>query len=48
MWRFRDVYLVPWKLEDEPIEIRIEDIPAYAFDSAEERQRVADLFDELQ
>ena len=44
MWRFRDVYLVPWKLEDE--EIRIEDIPAYAFDSEEERQRISDVLDE--
>lgn len=44
MWRFRDVYLVPWKLEDE--EIHIEDIPAYAFDSEEERQRISDVLDE--
>ena len=41
--RFRDVYLVPWKLEDEPISI--EDLPACAFDSAEEKQRVAALLE---
>ena len=41
--RFRDVYLVPWKLEDEPISI--EDLPASAFDSAEEKQRVAALLE---
>lgn len=44
MWRFRDVYLVPWKLEDE--EIHVEDMPAYAFDSEEERQRVADVLED--
>ena len=44
MWRFRDVYLVPWKLEDE--EIHVEDMPAYAFDSEEERQRISDVLDE--
>jgi len=41
--RFRDVYLVPWKLDEEPI--RIEDVPASAFDSAEERARVAVLLE---
>lgn len=44
LWRFRDVYMVPWKLEDE--EIHVEDMPAYAFDSDEERQRVSDVLDE--
>ena len=44
LWRFRDVYMVPWKLEDE--EIHVEDMPANAFDSEEERQRVSDLLDE--
>src|SRR5579864_1128541 len=33
LYRFRDVYLVPWKLNDE--EIRLDDIPARAFDTAE-------------
>jgi len=40
--RFRDVYLVPWKLEDEPI--YTEDLPASAFDTPQERERVAALF----
>jgi len=42
--RFRDVYLVPWKLEEQPI--LVDDLPAYAFDSPEERERVARLLDE--
>ena len=42
--RFRDVYLAPWKLEEQPI--LVDDLPAYAFDSPEERQRVAHLLDE--
>lgn len=41
LWRFRDVYLVMWKVESE--EIPIEDIPASAFDSPEERAHVEDL-----
>ncbi len=41
---FQDVYDVPWKLEEEAI--RIEDIPDSAFDSAEERARVAALLDQ--
>ncbi len=41
--RFRDVYLVPWKLEEQPI--HIDDLPATAFDSAEERARVAALLE---
>jgi hypothetical protein len=43
LYRVRDCYLVPWKLNDEAI--RIEDIPAYAFDSSEEKARVAALLD---
>lgn len=39
--RYRDVYLVPWKVDGEPIEM--DDIPAAAFDSAEEKARVAAL-----
>ena len=42
--RFRDVYLAPWKLEEQPI--LVDDLPAYAFDSREERRRVAQLLDE--
>jgi hypothetical protein len=44
MERFRDVYISVWKLNEEPV--RIDDFPASAFDSPEERQRVADLFDQ--
>lgn len=44
MWRFRDVYLVPWKVNEE--QIRIDEIPRSAFDSPEERARMADIFDE--
>src|ERR1700722_8010502 len=43
LYRFRDVYLVPWKLNDEPI--RVEDIPTYAFDTNEERERVAGILE---
>jgi hypothetical protein len=39
--RFRDVYLVSWKLEDAPI--LLEDLPPYAFDSGPERERVKSL-----
>jgi hypothetical protein len=39
LYRVRDNYLVPWKLNDE--EIHMEDIPPWAFDTPEERQRVA-------
>jgi 4-amino-4-deoxy-L-arabinose transferase-like glycosyltransferase len=42
--RFRDVYQAPWKLEDEVI--NIDDLPASAFDSPEERARVAALLEE--
>src|SRR6266849_4758580 len=41
LFRLRDVYLVFWKLETAPISV--EDIPPYAFDSPEERERVAAL-----
>jgi len=43
LYRFRDVYLVPWKLNDEAI--RMEDIPARAFDTPEERERVAAILE---
>jgi hypothetical protein len=42
LWRFADVYLVPWNLGDE--QITMTDIPASAFDSAAERARVAQVF----
>ncbi len=39
LYRFRDVYLVPWKLNEEPI--RLDDLPAGAFDTPGEKQRIA-------
>jgi len=43
LWRYGDVYLTLWNLDS--AEIRIEDIRPQAFDSAQERARVADLLD---
>ena len=42
--RFGDVYLSIWKLEDEPIDIN--SLPARAFDSPEERERIAAILEE--
>ena len=39
LYRMKDTYLVTWKLNEE--EIHMEDIPVSAFDSEEERERVA-------
>jgi len=39
LFRVKDCYLVPWKLNDEPIDV--DTIPARAFDSSEEKERVA-------
>jgi hypothetical protein len=44
LWHFRDVYLTQWKLNVE--EISLDDIPASAFDSPAERERVSDLLDQ--
>ena len=41
LWRYGDVYLANWKVEYE--EIPIDSLPARAFDSPEERARVANL-----
>jgi len=41
MVRFRDAYILPWKLGKEPI--RMETLPGSAFDSEAERARVAAL-----
>lgn len=41
LWRYGDVYLTLWKLEDEPIPP--ESLPARAFDSYLDRQRVVAL-----
>lgn len=43
LWRFRDVYLTLWRLNSE--EIAIGSIPAEAFDSEQERARVAEMLD---
>jgi hypothetical protein len=42
--RVRDCYLVPWKLNDESI--NLEDIPAEAFDTPEEKERVAAVLEQ--
>jgi hypothetical protein len=43
LWRFRDVYAVTWKVNDE--EISPDDLPPRAFDSPEERERVDALLE---
>ena len=42
--RVRDCYLVPWKLNEEVI--NVDDIPLRAFDSPEEKQRVSDILEQ--
>jgi hypothetical protein len=44
LYRFRDVYLVSWNLNGDAI--NLQDIPSYAFDSPEEKQRVGAILDE--
>jgi hypothetical protein len=44
LWRFRDVYFAPWKVGTD--EISIDDLPASAFDSADERARMAAILDQ--
>jgi Dolichyl-phosphate-mannose-protein mannosyltransferase len=44
LWRFRDVYLTHWKLNEG--EISIDDLPSSAFDSAQERAQVSELLDQ--
>jgi hypothetical protein len=43
LYRFRDVYLAAWKLDDEAIQI--DDLPPYAFDTTEEKERVAAILE---
>jgi hypothetical protein len=43
LYRFRDVYLVPWKLNDEAIDVAA--MPDYAFDNLEEKARVAAILE---
>ena len=44
LFRVKDCYLVPWKLNGEVI--NLEDIPARAFDTAEEKERVAAILEQ--
>jgi hypothetical protein len=44
LYRVRDCYLVPWKLNEEPIDV--DSIPARAFDTPEEKQRVAAILEQ--
>src|SRR3989440_8752004 len=44
LYRIRDCYLVPWKLNEEAISV--EDIPTRAFDTPEEKQRVAMILEQ--
>jgi hypothetical protein len=44
LYRFRDVYDVSWNLNSDAIEMDV--IPSYAFDNAQEKQRVAKLLDQ--
>jgi hypothetical protein len=41
MWRYRDAYQVIWKVDGEPLQM--DDLPSAAFDSPQERSRVAVL-----
>jgi hypothetical protein len=42
LWRFRDVYLVTWKLDVEAISVN--DLPPSAFDSTGQKSRLAEIF----
>jgi hypothetical protein len=44
LYRVRDCYLVSWKLDDEPIDV--DRIPARAFDTPQEKERVAALLEQ--
>jgi hypothetical protein len=44
LFRVKDCYLVPWKLNGEAIQVK--DIPERAFDTPEEKQRVAGLLEQ--
>lgn len=44
LWRVRDIYLVAWKLNAE--EIPADNIPERAFDSPEEKERVASVLEQ--
>jgi len=44
LYRFRDVYLVPWKLNDEVIDVN--EIPVRAFETPAEKERVAMILEQ--
>jgi hypothetical protein len=44
LFRFRDVYLVPWKVNEEVI--NVDEIPARAFDTPAEKERVAMILEQ--
>jgi len=44
LFRMKDCYLVPWKLNGESIDV--DALPARAFDSPEEKQKVADILEQ--
>jgi hypothetical protein len=44
LFRVRDCYLVPWKLNGEAI--LVDDLPARAFDTPEEKQRTAEILEQ--
>jgi len=44
LYRVRDCYLAPWKLNEESISA--EDLPARAFDTPEEKERVAMILEQ--
>jgi hypothetical protein len=44
LWRFKDVYLTVWNLDVE--KIPVDNLPRSAFDSSQERARIANLLDE--
>lgn len=44
LFRFRDVYLVPWNIGTDVV--ALQDLPPYAFDSPGERARVAAILDQ--
>ncbi|HEV3480987.1 MAG TPA: glycosyltransferase family 39 protein [Candidatus Acidoferrales bacterium] len=44
LWRFKDVYLTAWNLDVE--KIPVDNVPRSAFDSSQERARIANLLNE--
>ena len=44
LWRFKDVYLTVWNLDVE--KIPVDNLPRSAFDSSQERARIANLLDD--